>query len=106
VLIFSAEPQTDKADWDLALKSGWQLTVVLVNLWVDEQGNPTHIRIVRPYAWQQGKGDTKPPVPQEVFDRMNQGVLDAIKQYRFKPAMEDGKPVVVALNVEVNFQIF
>jgi tetratricopeptide (TPR) repeat protein len=30
----------------------------------------------------------------------------AVKQYRFKPAMEDGKPVAVALNVLVNFQIF
>jgi protein TonB len=32
--------------------------------------------------------------------------VDAVKLYRFKPALEAGKPVAVELNVEVNFQIF
>ena len=32
--------------------------------------------------------------------------LEAVRQYKFKPAMENGKPVLVELNVEVNFQIF
>jgi protein TonB len=32
--------------------------------------------------------------------------VEAVKQYRFKPALEAGKPVAVELNVEVNFQIF
>ena len=32
--------------------------------------------------------------------------VEAVKQYKFKPAMENGKPVLVELNVEVNFQIF
>ena len=32
--------------------------------------------------------------------------VEAVKQYKFKPAMENGKPVPVPLNVEVNFQIF
>jgi protein TonB len=30
----------------------------------------------------------------------------AVKLYRFKPAMEGGKPVPVELNVQVDFQIF
>jgi protein TonB len=29
-----------------------------------------------------------------------------VRQYKFRPAMENGKPVLVELNVEVNFQIF
>jgi len=32
--------------------------------------------------------------------------VEAVKQYRFKPAMEGGKPVTVEMNVEVGFQIF
>ena len=32
--------------------------------------------------------------------------VEAVKQYRFKPAMENGKPVTVDMNVEVNFQIY
>jgi protein TonB len=37
---------------------------------------------------------------------MNQKALDAVKQYKFKPATQDGKPVPVQVNLEVNFQIF
>jgi protein TonB len=39
-------------------------------------------------------------------DGMNQSAVDAVKQYKFKPAMENGRPVSVYLNVEVNFEIF
>jgi TonB family protein len=62
---------------------------VLVNLWVDENGNPTHVRVRR------GAGHG-----------LDENAVEAVKQYKFKPAMEDGKPVMVSLNVEVNFQIF
>jgi outer membrane biosynthesis protein TonB len=37
---------------------------------------------------------------------MNQSAVDAVKRYQFKPAMENGRPVAVYLNVEVNFEIF
>jgi protein TonB len=29
-----------------------------------------------------------------------------VKQYRFKPAMEHGKPVMVEMNIDVTFRIF
>jgi len=32
--------------------------------------------------------------------------VEAVKQYKFNPAMEDGRPVLVELNTEVNFKIF
>jgi TonB family protein len=63
--------------------------VVLVNLWVDQNGNPTHVHIVRGV----GMG-------------LDEKALEAVSQYKFKPAMEDGKPVMVQLNIEVNFRIF
>jgi periplasmic protein TonB len=62
---------------------------VLVNLWVDEQGNPQHVRVLRGV----GMG-------------LDEKAVAAVKQYKFKPAMEGGKPVTVELNIEVNFQIF
>ena len=62
---------------------------VVVNLWVDAQGNPSHLRVVRGV----GMG-------------LDEKAVAAVKQYRFKPAMEGGKPVLVELNIEVNFQIF
>lgn len=62
---------------------------VQVYLWVDEHGNPSHVRVVRGV----GMG-------------LDQKAADAVRQYKFKPAMKDGKPVKVDLYVEVNFAIF
>jgi protein TonB len=61
---------------------------VEVYLWVDTDGRPSHIRVVRPI----GMG-------------LDEKAVEAVRQYRFKPAMKDGKPVQVDLYVDVNFQI-
>ena len=63
--------------------------VVLVNLIVDTHGLPQNVHILRGV----GMG-------------LDDKAIEAVRQYRFKPAMEGGKPVPVELNVEVNFQIF
>lgn len=62
---------------------------VLVGLWIDEKGMPSHVHVVRGI----GMG-------------LDEKAVEAVKQWRFKPAMENGKPVLVELNIEVNFQIF
>ena len=62
---------------------------VLVNLWVDTNGLPSHVRVIRGV----GMG-------------LDEKAVEAVRQYKFRPAMENGKPVLVELNVEVNFQIF
>jgi protein TonB len=62
---------------------------VLVNIWVDEKGNPTHVRVLRGI----GMG-------------LDEKAVAAVKQYRFRPAMENGKPVLVEMNVDVTFTIF
>jgi protein TonB len=62
---------------------------VIVNLIVDAKGMPQNVH-----------------VSQGVGMGLDQKAIDAVKQYRFKPAMENGKPVAVYMNVEVTFQIF
>jgi len=62
---------------------------VLVYLWVDEHGNPSHVRVV-----------------QGVGMGLDEKAVEAIRQYKFKPATRDGEPVKVDLYVKVNFQIF
>jgi protein TonB len=62
---------------------------VLVNLVVDQNGNPRNVHVLRGV----GMG-------------LDQKAVDAVKQYKFRPAKEGGKPVAVELNVEVDFQIF
>jgi TonB family protein len=60
----------------------------LVNIWVKPDGTVTHMSIVRPT----GMG-------------RDECALAAIQQYVFKPAMMDGKPVLVEMNIEINFLI-
>lgn len=62
---------------------------VLVNLWVDRTGRVTHVSVLKGL----GMG-------------LDEKAIEAVKQFRFKPAMENGKPVMVEMNIDVNFQIF
>ena len=62
---------------------------VLVTLIVDTTGHPQRVRVLRGI----GMG-------------LDDKAIEAVKQYRFKPAMEGGKPVPVEVNIDVNFQIF
>jgi len=84
VVIFQVDPEFSEE----ARKAKF-MGVVTVNLWVDEKGNPQHVRVLRGV----GMG-------------LDEKAMEAVKQYKFKPAMEGGKPVLVELNIEVNFQIF
>lgn len=61
---------------------------VLVYLQVGPDGRPMHVRVVKGL----GMG-------------LDQKAVEAVRQYKFKPAMRDGHPVTVEMNVDVNFQI-
>jgi len=61
---------------------------VVVRVIIDDQGKvreATVVKSLKPY-----------------IDKL---ALDAIKQWRFKPATKDGKPVTVMANIEVNFSL-
>jgi TonB family protein len=61
----------------------------VVSVVVDVQGNPQQVQVVRHL----GMG-------------LDQKAVDAVKQYRFKPATLQGKPVPVEVNIEVTFRIY
>jgi TonB family protein len=64
--------------------------VCLISLIVDAQGNPQNIRIARAL----GMG-------------LDEKAIEAIRQYKFKPAMKDGKtPVPVMITIEVDFRLY
>lgn len=62
---------------------------VEVYLIVDEHGNPTHVRVAR-----------------DVGMGLGEKAVEAVRQYKFKPAMQNGKPVKVDMYVDVEFRIF
>ncbi|SNS83923.1 protein TonB [Granulicella rosea] len=63
--------------------------VVTLSIVVDANGTARNVKVVRAL----GMG-------------LDEKAVEAVKQYRFKPAMKAGKPVSVAMYVEVDFQIF
>jgi TonB family protein len=60
--------------------------ICMVSLIVDAYGNPQNPRVVRGL----GKG-------------LDEKALEAVKKYKFRPAMRDGKPVPVEIAVQVKF---
>ncbi len=71
-----------------ARKAKYQGVVVLW-LIVGPDGKPRDIRVSRPL----GMG-------------LDQKAIEAVQHWRFEPAMKDGRPVAVQINVEVNFRLY
>ncbi len=64
--------------------------VCLISVIVDAQGNPQDPRVVRAL----GMG-------------LDEKALEAVRKYKFKPAMKDGRtPVPVRITIEVNFRLY
>ena len=64
--------------------------VCLLSLVVDAQGNPQNVRVARAL----GMG-------------LDLKAIEAIKQYKFKPAMKDGKtPIPVMVTIEIDFRLY
>jgi periplasmic protein TonB len=84
VILYSVEPEFS----DEARRAKFQ-GICLVALVVDEHGNPTQIHVARPV----GMG-------------LDERAVEAVKQYKFKPASYHGHPVAVEMVVVVNFRIF
>jgi len=63
----------------------------VISLIVDAEGNPQQLYVAQSTA---DKG-------------LDDNAIKAVKQYKFKPGMKDGKtPVAVRVNVEVNFWLY
>jgi TonB family protein len=81
--------QPDAEFSDEARRAKYQ-GVVVVSFIVDAQGNTQNPRVVRAL----GMG-------------LDEKALEAVRKYKFKPAMKDGKtPVPVMMSVEVNFRLY
>ncbi len=84
VAIYAPEPEFS----DQARMAKYQ-GLCIVEVVVDANGNPRDPKVIRPL----GMG-------------LDEKALEAVKQYRFKPAMLNGKPVAVRMDIEVDFHIY
>jgi len=63
--------------------------VCIISLIVDAQGNPQNPRVIRTL----GMG-------------LDEKALEAVRKYKFRPAMKGNTPVPVMISVEVNFRLY
>ncbi|MBM3775775.1 MAG: energy transducer TonB [Acidobacteria bacterium] len=82
-LLFKVEPEYSEE----ARKAKYQGTVVLY-VEVDTGGKARNLRVVRSL----GLG-------------LDEKAIEAVNKWRFRPGMRDGKPVIVAATIEVNFRL-
>ncbi len=82
-IIKSPDPKYPKA----ARKEQFEGTVVLW-LIVNSQGSPEQIKVQRALGHD-----------------LDQSAVDAVRRWKFVPAMKEGAPVAVMINVEVNFRM-
>ena len=61
----------------------------MLALVVDENGRPRDVHVTR-----------------SVNKVLDQNAINAVTQWRFKPALRDGKPVAVRTSVEVGFRLY
>ena len=84
VVIYQVDPEFSEEARKAKFSGNVQVALI-----VDERGLPSHVRVERGV----GMG-------------LDEKAVEAVRQYKFKPAMQGGKPVPVEIYVEVNFQIF
>jgi len=83
LLVYKKEPEYSEE----ARKAKYQGTVTLY-VEVDPSGKAVNIRVMHSL----GLG-------------LDEKAIEAVKQWKFKPGMKDGKPVTVAASIEVNFRL-
>jgi TonB family protein len=83
-VIYSIDPEFS----DEARRAKYQ-GVVLIALIVDSQGNPQGVHVARAL----GMG-------------LDEKAMEAVRKFKFKPAMKEGKAVACYATVEVNFRLY
>ncbi len=95
VVLYKPEPRyTDEARHKKV--SG----VVTLALTVDANGSPQNVRVVHSIS------ERVKPKQHDAALTLDERALEAVKLYRFKPAMRAGIPVPVKVYVEVQFVLF
>ena len=75
---------------------------VLLNLYVEANGRPSNVHVIRiSLLDKKGKIIPNPEATSEGQD-LARVSIDAVNQYRFKPATKDKTPVKVEINIEVS----
>jgi TonB family protein len=94
-LLYAPDPEYT----DQARRKRLQGKIVL-SLTVDTKGKPQDVRVLHSLA------ETVDKKLQAAAVSLDEKAVTAVKQYRFDPALFQGKPVSVETTVEVNYRIY
>jgi len=101
VLIHAVKPEFPEEARNARLRAQ-----VLVNLYVDKNGKPSNVHMIRITSIDKKGRPTTESIDPRVGKGLSEKATEAVKQYKFKPSTKNGNPVKVELNVVVDFQIF
>jgi TonB family protein len=73
---------------------------VVISLTVDTDGNPVDIRV------KNSKVEKVDKAARSAQQLLEDNMVEAVRQYKFRPATFEGKPVPVDLNVEIFIDTF
>jgi protein TonB len=82
-VLYQVEPQYTEAARTAKVSGS-----VLLSLVVDQNGDAQEIQVAR-----------------SLDEGLDQNAIEAVRQWRFSPATEDGKPVSFPVKIEVNFRL-
>ncbi len=94
-LVYSVDPDITAEASKKRVQGRTKLSLV-----VNAEGAPQDIQVL------QSAAEDNPPKYGKIAHDLDGKAVEAVKQYRFKPGTLKGKPVAVAITVEVNFQLF
>jgi TonB family protein len=63
--------------------------ICILSVDVDTKGKPQDVKVVRPAPYD-----------------LNEQAIKAVRKYKFKPALKEGKPVEARIFIEINFQLY
>lgn len=95
VVINQSEPQFSEIAREQKISG-----IVAVSLIVDVQGKPENVHVTKSIA------DTVDSKHRAAALTLDQAAIDTVKNYKFKPATKDGKPVPIILNVTIKFEAY
>jgi TonB family protein len=93
-LVSSRDIDIEKGDKKLKFEG-----IAVVELEVNTQGIPKHVRVVRSAA-QDAKTEDK-----DKAREIDEKTLEAVREYRFLPAKLNGRPISVSITIEVKYHI-
>jgi TonB family protein len=94
-LLYQSEPQFS----EIARQQGIE-GIATLSFIVDAQGNPENVHVIKSIA------DTVDSKHRAAALTLDQVAIDTVKNYKFKPATKDGKPVPIILNVSIKFEAY